>query len=137
MYKVIMAPTEGSDSEKAAITVAVKLAHRFEADLRLVRVKLEPLVIDTIAQTPVIPTEEMLQEERIAHLRKLEALGSECRALGEIDALRPVGVHRAIVDKGVSIPANFVVGEDPVEDRRRFAVTEGGVVVVARGTRIE
>lgn len=42
MYKVIMAPTEGSDSEKAAISVAVKLAHRFQADLRLVRVESAP-----------------------------------------------------------------------------------------------
>ncbi|MGZ3333196.1 MAG: universal stress protein [Gemmatimonadaceae bacterium] len=84
MYKVIMAPTEGSDSEKVAISVAVKLANRFEADLRLVRVNSEPLVLDSIAQTPVLPTEQMLKEERVAHLRKLEALGSECRALGEI-----------------------------------------------------
>ena len=84
MYKVIMAPTEGSDSEKVAISVAVKLAHRFEADLRLVRVKSEPLVVETIAQMPVLPTEQLLWEERVAHLRKLEALGSECRALGEI-----------------------------------------------------
>jgi nucleotide-binding universal stress UspA family protein len=84
MYKVIMAPTEGSDSERAAISVAVKLAQRFDAELRLVRVQSAPLIMETIAQTPVIPTEEMLLGERLAHLRKLEALGAECRALGEI-----------------------------------------------------
>jgi nucleotide-binding universal stress UspA family protein len=84
MYKVIMAPTEGLDSERAAISVAVKLAHRFEADLRLVRVESAPLILETIAQTPVVPTEQVLMEERIAHLRNLEALGTECRALGEI-----------------------------------------------------
>ena len=83
MYKVIMAPTEGSDSEKVAISVAVKLAHRFEADLRLVRVKSEPLVVETIAQMPVAQTEQLMHEERLAHLRQLEALASECRALGE------------------------------------------------------
>jgi nucleotide-binding universal stress UspA family protein len=84
MYKVIMAPTEGSDSEQVAISVAAKLAHRFDADLRLVRVKSEPLIVEPFAQMPVLPTEELLREERVAHLRKLEALGSECRALGEI-----------------------------------------------------
>jgi nucleotide-binding universal stress UspA family protein len=84
MYKVIMAPTEGSDSESVAISAAVKLAQRFEADLRLVRVRSAPLILETIAQTPVIPTEEILLEERLAHLRKLEALGTECRALGEV-----------------------------------------------------
>lgn len=84
MYKVIMAPTEGSDSETAAISVAVKLAQRFDADLRLVRVGTAPLIIETIAQTPVVLNEQMLLDERIARLRKLEALGTACRALGEI-----------------------------------------------------
>jgi nucleotide-binding universal stress UspA family protein len=84
MFKVIMVPTEGSDSERGAISVAVKLANRFEADLRLVRVETTPLVIETIAQTPLMITEQTLLDERVARLRKLEALGTECRALGEI-----------------------------------------------------
>ncbi len=84
MYKVIMAPTEGSNSEAAAISVAVRLAQRFEADLRLVRVKSAPLLIEPMTQTPIVLTDEMLLEERAAHLRKLEALGAECRTLGEI-----------------------------------------------------
>lgn len=84
MHKVIMAPTEGSDSERAAISVAVTLAQRFDADLRLVRVESAPMVIETIAQTPVSVTEQMLLDERLARIRKLEALGTECRALGDI-----------------------------------------------------
>ncbi len=85
MYKVIMAPTEGSDSERAAISVAVKLAQRFDADLRLVRVEATPLVIETVLRPPVLEiTEQTLREERLARLRKLEALGTECRALGDI-----------------------------------------------------
>ena len=85
MYKVIMAPTEGSDSERAALSVAVKLAQRFEADLRLVRVETAPLVIETVAPPPALEiTETTLREEHLARLRKLEALGVELRALGEI-----------------------------------------------------
>jgi nucleotide-binding universal stress UspA family protein len=85
MYKVIMAPTEGSDSERAAISVAVKLAQRFDADLRLVRVETTPLVIETVVRPPVLEiTEQTLRDERLARLRKLEALGTELRALGEI-----------------------------------------------------
>ena len=85
MFKVIMAPTEGSDSERAAISVAVKLAQRFDADLRLVRVETAPLIIETVARPPVLRiTEQTLLDERLARLRKLEALGTECRALGEI-----------------------------------------------------
>lgn len=85
MYKVIMAPTEGSDSERAAISVAVKLAQRFEADLRLVRVQAPPLVIKTVPRPPVLMiTEQTLVDERLARLHKLEALGTECRALGDV-----------------------------------------------------
>lgn len=39
-------------------------------------------------------------------------------------------ITRAVIDKGCRIPADTVVGEDPVEDARRFHVSEGGVVLV-------
>jgi nucleotide-binding universal stress UspA family protein len=85
MYKVIMAPTEGSETERTAISVAVKLARRFDAELRLVRVEATPLTIETLPRPPVLEiTEETLREERLARLHKLEALGTECRALGDI-----------------------------------------------------
>jgi nucleotide-binding universal stress UspA family protein len=87
MYKVIMAPTEGSDSERTAISVAVKLAQRFDADLRLVRVESAPIVVETIPQSPLLITEQTLLDERLARLRKLEALGSECRAQGDIKVM--------------------------------------------------
>ena len=85
MYKVIMAPTEGSDSENLAISVAVKLAQRFNAELRLVRVEAAPLVIESVPRPPVLQiTEDTLRAERLARLRKLESLGVQCRALGDI-----------------------------------------------------
>ncbi len=84
MIKVIMAPTEGSESERAAISVAVKLAQRFDAELRLVRVEAPPLVVETLPESPLLITEQTLLDERVARLRKLEALGTECRALGQI-----------------------------------------------------
>jgi len=84
MLKVIMAPTEGSDNERSAISVAVKLAQRFDADVRLVRVQTTPLIIQTIAQTSELITEQVLLDEHLARLHNLEALGTECRALGDI-----------------------------------------------------
>lgn len=85
MYKVIMAPTEGSDSESAALRVAGKLAQRFQAELCLVRVETAPLVIETVVKPPALEVvEQTLHEERIARLRKLEALGVELRALGDV-----------------------------------------------------
>lgn len=85
MYKVIMAPTEGSGSERAAISVAVKLAQRFDADLHLVRVDATPVSIEPIPHAPMLMvTEELIREELAARLQRLEALGTECRSLGEI-----------------------------------------------------
>jgi glucose-1-phosphate adenylyltransferase len=43
-------------------------------------------------------------------------------------------VRRAVVDQNVAIPAHLRIGCDLEADRRRFVVTEGGVVVVASGT---
>ncbi len=39
-------------------------------------------------------------------------------------------IRRAVIDEGVSLPDGTVIGEDPVEDARRFEVTPGGVTVV-------
>jgi len=46
-------------------------------------------------------------------------------------------IRRAIVDKDVVIPRYAEIGYDPEEDRRRFHVTESGIVVVGKGTIIE
>ncbi len=42
-------------------------------------------------------------------------------------------VRRAIVDKGVVIPAGAHVGYDHSADRRKFTVTESGIVVIPKG----
>jgi glucose-1-phosphate adenylyltransferase len=43
---------------------------------------------------------------------------------------RHARIRRAIVDRDVLIPRGALIGFDPEEDRRRHAVTEGGIVVV-------
>jgi len=50
----------------------------------------------------------------------------------EVDVGRGARLHRCIVDKGVRIPPGEIIGEDPEDDRKRFSVSEGGVVVVTR-----
>lgn len=85
MYKVIMAPTDGSATGQAAIALATRLAQRFDAELRLVRVDTPQMMIEPLAGTAsFVSTEKALAESRLARLRKLEALGTECRTLGEI-----------------------------------------------------
>jgi glucose-1-phosphate adenylyltransferase len=46
-------------------------------------------------------------------------------------------VRRAIVDKDVVIEEGARVGVDPEADRRRFTVSDNGVVVIPKGRRVE
>lgn len=44
-------------------------------------------------------------------------------------------LRRCIIDKDVLIPSNEKIGYDMEQDRRRFTVSEGGIVVVPKGYR--
>jgi len=46
-------------------------------------------------------------------------------------------IKRAIIDKDVSIPQGMVIGYDLKEDKKRFFVSESGIVVVAKRTEIK
>jgi len=50
---------------------------------------------------------------------------------------RHAKVRRAIIDKGVRIPEGTTIGHDPESDRRRFIVTQKGVVVVPKEMALE
>jgi glucose-1-phosphate adenylyltransferase len=50
---------------------------------------------------------------------------------------RHARLRRAILDKDVKVPSGCVVGENPEEDKARFTVTPGGVVVIPRGTELD
>jgi glucose-1-phosphate adenylyltransferase len=54
-----------------------------------------------------------------------------------VDVGRYAKIRRAIIDKDVHIPRYAEIGYDLDEDRRRFHVTESGIVVVEKGTVIE
>lgn len=45
-------------------------------------------------------------------------------------------IRRAIIDKNVEIPQETTIGYDLEEDRRRFHVTSGGVVVIPKGMKV-
>jgi glucose-1-phosphate adenylyltransferase len=49
---------------------------------------------------------------------------------------RNARIKRSIIDKDVNIPEGTVIGYDLDEDRKRFYVTESGIVVVAKKTEI-
>jgi glucose-1-phosphate adenylyltransferase len=53
-----------------------------------------------------------------------------CLVLPQADIGRGSKLKNVIVDNGCMIPGNSVIGYDPEEDRKRFHVTDNGVVVV-------
>jgi glucose-1-phosphate adenylyltransferase len=53
-----------------------------------------------------------------------------------VDVGRSAVVRRAIVDKNVCIDEGVEIGVDPVKDRERFHVSDGGVVVIPKGMRV-
>ncbi len=55
-----------------------------------------------------------------------------------VDIGRRARVRRAIIDKGVKIPSGIEIGYDLDKDRERgFTVSDGGVVVIAKGDGVE
>ncbi|MFP4149540.1 MAG: glucose-1-phosphate adenylyltransferase, partial [Nitriliruptoraceae bacterium] len=49
-----------------------------------------------------------------------------------VEVGRRAVVRRAIIDKGVYVPPGARIGVDPEQDRARFHVSEGGVVVIGK-----
>lgn len=60
----------------------------------------------------------------------------DCIIFENVNIGRHCRIRRAIIDKHVDIPAGTVIGYDPEADRRRFHVTETGIVVIPKGMRV-
>jgi glucose-1-phosphate adenylyltransferase len=50
-----------------------------------------------------------------------------------VDVGRYARLRKVIADKGVQIPPSIEIGFDLEADRKRFHVSEGGVVVLPKG----
>ena len=57
---------------------------------------------------------------------------SEAVVLPDVVINRKARLKRVVIDRGVIIPEGLVVGEDPVEDARRFFRTEAGVTLITQ-----
>ena len=112
MYKIIMAPTDGSDAELPALEVAVKLARKLDAELRLVRVETPPVVVDPHSGPGVLEqTEESLAEARRVREKKLEALATQLRSRGAriVSTLESGRVEQTLRDYANRIGVDLIV----------------------------
>jgi len=90
--------------------------------------------LDSIVGAGTIISGGHLERSVCSHQVRLHSFSrvEESVLFPSVDVGRGARLRRCIVDKGVQIPPGTVIGEDPVSDRRRFAVSENGVVVVTR-----
>ena len=54
-----------------------------------------------------------------------------------VDVGRNAIVRNAILDKNVQIAEGAQIGVDPEADRERFVVSDGGIVVIGKGEKVE
>jgi len=56
----------------------------------------------------------------------------EAVLLPEVSVGRHARLTRVVIDRGCRIPEGMVIGEDPVEDARRFERTENGITLITQ-----
>ena len=56
----------------------------------------------------------------------------EAVILPECQIARNVRLRKVVLDRGVILPEGLVVGEDPVEDARRFRRSDNGVCLITQ-----
>ncbi|MDP9201868.1 MAG: universal stress protein [Gemmatimonadota bacterium] len=86
MYKVIIVPTDGSGFDREAIRVALRMAERSDAKVRLVRVLASGSFFGVAATAEgTAVAAEVVRSERDRALSELYALAAECRVTSKAD----------------------------------------------------
>ncbi|MGC2423272.1 MAG: glucose-1-phosphate adenylyltransferase [Nitrospirota bacterium] len=97
------------------------------------------IALDSIVSSGCIISGGRVQDSVLSHAVRVNSYSEihESIIMERVEIGRQCKIKKAIIDKDVKLPAGTTIGYDPVEDRRRFTVSPGGVVVVAKGQKIE
>jgi glucose-1-phosphate adenylyltransferase len=60
-----------------------------------------------------------------------------CVIMDDVIIKRNARLQRCIIDKHVIIPENDFIGFDPAMDRKRFTVTDSGIVIIPKNTEVK
>lgn len=61
----------------------------------------------------------------------------ECVIFENVVIGRHARIRRAIIDKDVEIPSGTEIGYNPIEDRKRWYVSDGGIVVIPKRAKLD
>ena len=81
----MMVPTHGDDTERPALFIAVSLALKLGAELRLVQVEPEAIIL-AAGTTGFAEAADFAEAERASRKQRLDALAAECRGWGVVAA---------------------------------------------------
>jgi glucose-1-phosphate adenylyltransferase len=91
------------------------------------------LAIDSMVSGGCIISGAQVRRSLLFSSVRLNSYARTCDAvlLPEVQVGRYARLTKVVVDRGVRIPENLVVGEDPELDDKRFYRSEGGVVLIS------
>jgi glucose-1-phosphate adenylyltransferase len=97
------------------------------------------LVLDSLVSGGCIVSGGRVQRSVLAPQVRVNSYSqiSDSILMEGVNVGRYAKIKNAIIDKDVNIPQGMVIGYDAQEDRKRFFVTDNGIVVVAKGTEIK
>jgi glucose-1-phosphate adenylyltransferase len=95
--------------------------------------------VDSIVSPGVIISGGLVEHSVISSEVRINSYCTveESIVLDRVEIGRHSRIRRAIIDKGVYLPEGTTIGFDPEQDRQRFHVSPGGIVVVPKGYLFE
>jgi glucose-1-phosphate adenylyltransferase len=91
------------------------------------------VAVDSMVSGGCIISGAQLRRSLLFSSVRVNSYAQACDAvvLPEVQVGRYARLNKVVIDRGVRIPENLVVGEDPELDEKRFYRSEGGVVLIS------